>query len=120
MSASPSEGMWLEDCNIPKASEVHFLSPNSSIETIAPILIEYKCVGVIDNSAEAVVDQVPSNGKAQCKSDQRDNGNPFLSWIFACLPRMVDLTLLDPSRAEVFLVLLLVVDVNGRGILGGT
>lgn len=32
---------------------------------------------------------------------------------------MVDLTLLHPSRTEIFLILLLVMDVNGGRVLGG-
>lgn len=61
--------LWPRECNIPKASEVHFLGPNIFIETLAPIFIKHKCVGVTDNSAEAIVDEVPGEGKAQSKSN---------------------------------------------------
>ena len=101
------------DRNAPKASEIHFLGPDIGIEAPAPILIKYKFVGMIDNRAEATVDEIPSDAKAQSKSDQRNDGDPFLSWVLDCLPRMVDLPLLHAARTEVFLVLLLVVDVNG-------
>lgn len=101
------------DCNIPKASEIHFLGPNICIEAIAPILIKHKCIGMTDESSKAVIDKVPSDGKAQSKSDQGNDGDPFLPWIVGCLPWMVNLTLLHPSRTKVSLVLLLVMDVNG-------
>ena len=55
---------WRGDWNIPKAPEVHFLGPDIGIETLAPILVKYKCVGVIDNSAETIVDEITSDGKA--------------------------------------------------------
>ena len=99
---------------IPKTSEIHFLGPDIGIEAFAPILVKHKCVGVIDNSAETVVDKIPSDGKAQSKSDQRDNGDPFLSRVFGLLPGMINFFLLHPSRAEVLLVLLLVMEMNGR------
>ena len=66
-----------------------------------------------NDSSEAIIDEVPSDAKAQSKSDQRNDGDPFLPWIVGRLPWMVDLTLLHPSRTKVFLVLLLVMDVNG-------
>ena len=99
---------------IPKASEIHFLSPDIGIKAFAPILVEHKFVGVIDDSAETVVDKVPSNGKTQSKSDQRDNSDPFPSRVLTFLPRMINFFLLHPSRAEVSLVLLLMMEMNGR------
>lgn len=106
-------------CSVPKASEVHFLGPDIGIEALAPILVEHECVGVIDNGAETVVDKVPSDEKAQSKPDQRNDGDPFLPWVLGCLPGMVDLALLHSPRAEVFLVLLLLMDMNGGRILRG-
>lgn len=110
--------LWPRD-RLPKASEVHFLGPDVGIEALAPIFIQDEFVSVIDDCGEAVVDEVACNGKAQSKSDQGYDGDPFLPGVLGCLPRMVHFTLLHPSRAEVFLVLLLLMEVNGRGVLGG-
>ena len=56
-------------CNIPKASEVHFLSPDIRVETLTPILVKHQFVSVVDDGAEAVVDEIPGNSKAQRQSD---------------------------------------------------
>ncbi len=118
MSASQEKLLWYISFSLPKTSEVHLLSPDIGIEALAPIFIEHEGVGMIDNGAESVVDKVPSNEKAQSKSNQGYDGDPFLPWVLGCLPWMVDFTFLHPSRTEVFLVLLLVMDVDSRGILG--
>ena len=73
---------------------------------------------MIDNGAQAVIDKVCSDEKAQGESNQRNDGYPFLPRILGRLPWVVDITLLDTSGAEVFLVLLLVMEVNGGGVLG--
>lgn len=106
--------MCLRLCNIPKTAEVDLLGPDIRIETLTPILIKHQGVGVVDNGAETIINEIAGDGKTQSKSDQGDNGDPFLPWVFLVLPRMVDIPLLDPSRAEVFLVLLLLMEVNGR------
>lgn len=105
--------LWFRLCDIPKPSEIDLLGPDIRVETLTPVLIKDQSVGVIDNGAQTIVDEIPSDSKAQSKSDQGDNGHPFLPWVFLILPRMVYLTLLDPSRAEVFLVLLLLMEMNG-------
>lgn len=87
----------LRHYNIPKATEVHFFGPDISIETLAPILIEHKFIRVADDSAEAAVDEVASDAKAQSKPYQWNDQDPFLSWVFGCLPCMVNFTLLHPS-----------------------
>lgn len=74
---------------------------------------------MIDNRAQAVIDKIPSNSKAQSKTNQGNDGDPFLPRIFDCLPWVIHLTLLHSSRTKVFLILLLVVNVNGRRVLGG-
>ena len=114
MSASEKLALWLKHCDLPETPEVDFLGPDSGIEALAPIFIQHQCISVIDNGAQAVVDEIASDYKAQRKSDQGDDGDPFLPWVFLCLPRMVDIALLHPPRAEVLLILLLMMDVNGR------
>ena len=109
---------WSRECYVPKPSKVDFLGPYIGVEAFAPILIEDQCVGVIDNRTEAVVDEVPCDGNAQGEPDQRDDGDPFLPRVLGGLPRMINVTLLHPPRAEVLLVLFLVVDVDGRRVLG--
>ena len=112
--------MLFRDYHVPKASQVHFLGPDIGIETLAPILIQHQLVSVVDDGAQAVIDEVCSDEKTQREPNQRDDGDPFLPRVLGSLPWVVDLTLLDPSGAKVFLVLLLVMEVNGGGILGST
>ena len=73
---------------------------------------------MIDNGAQAIVDEIASDSEAQRQPDQGNDGDPFLPWVLVCLPRMVDIALLHPSRTEVFLVLPLMMKVNGGRILG--
>ena len=114
MSASEKMTSWVRNCDLPKTPEVHFFGPDIGIEALAPIFIQHQCVGVTDNGAQAIIDEIASDYKAQGKSDQGNDGDPFLPWVFLCLPRMVDIALPHPPRAEVLLILLLMVDVNGR------
>ncbi len=111
--------LWPRQCSIPETSEIHFLGPDLGVEALTPILVKDQCVGMIDNGAQAIIDEVASDSKAQEKSNQGNYGDPFLPWVFDCLPRVVDLALLHTSRTEIFLVLLLMVDVNGRRIFRG-
>ena len=118
MSASGQTVRWFRQCNIPETTKIDFFGPDIGIEALTPVLVEHQSVGVIDNGAQAIVDEIASDSEAQGQSDQGDNGDPFLPRVLVSLPRMVDLALLDASRAEVFLVLLLMMKVNGGRVDG--
>lgn len=56
---------------------------------------------MLDDSLQSIVDQKGGEGEAQAKSNQGDDGHPFLPRIFLVQPRSLDLSLLDSPRVKV-------------------
>ena len=69
---------------------------------------------MLNDRLQAIVDEEARKTETESKADQGNDGDPFLPGILLVQPRPLDLTLLHSSRVEVFLVLHLMVHIDGR------
>lgn len=82
---------------VPKSTDFGFLGPGAGVKAVGEVFAENRAVLVVYHGRDTVVDQEPGKGKTGEKTNQGDNGDPFLLGILLGLPWLIHFALADSS-----------------------
>lgn len=94
------EDMTLPVSNLPVATDFDLLGPDVTVPRREVVSVN-RAVLVDCDTANAIPDEDTSDDETEDKTCDRDDSDPLLSWILPVKPRLLDLTLLHSSGAEV-------------------
>jgi hypothetical protein len=72
--------------NLPKATHFSLFRPDIGVEPVGKVLVQDVAIVMVDNRPGAIIHEKSSNGKAQSKPKEGNNGSPVFHWIFLVQP----------------------------------
>ena len=88
---------------VAEAANFSFFRPDILVQPTGEVVVENGAIFVVDDCAEAIVDQEAGDGKADEETNQGNDCDPFLTGIFVACPWFLDFAFLYSSRMKVSL-----------------